>query len=413
VSTEAVSIEHLLREASPRVLAAVVRRYGSFETCEDAVQEALLAASAQWPRDGVPANPEGWLINVASRRWIEQWRRDSARNRREVAAAALDATAPETVSDIDDTLILLLLCCHPALTPPSQVALTLRAVGGLTTAEIARAFLVPEATVAQRISRAKQRIKASAAEFELPPPDALPERLDSGLHVLYLIFNEGYTASEGPQLHRVDLTAEAIRLTRQLHAALPDNGEVAGLLALMLLTEARRPARPDAQGNQVPLAEQDRTLWDKSLIDQGVELITGALSSAPLGPYQLQAAIAAVHADAPSAEATDWPQILGLYNLLQQASPGAMVDLGRAVAMAMVMGPRAGLCELAVAERDPALARHYRLNAVRAHLLELAGEPEAARTEYLTAAERTTSIPEQRYLASRAARLGVPKPHEH
>jgi RNA polymerase sigma factor (sigma-70 family) len=413
VSTEAVSIEHLLREASPRVLAAVVRRYGSFETCEDAVQEALLAASAQWPRDGVPANPEGWLINVASRRWIEQWRRDSARNRREVAAAALDATAPETVSDIDDTLILLLLCCHPALTPPSQVALTLRAVGGLTTAEIARAFLVPEATVAQRISRAKQRIKASAAEFELPPPDALPERLDSGLHVLYLIFNEGYTASEGPQLHRVDLTAEAIRLTRQLHAALPDNGEVAGLLALMLLTEARRPARTDAQGNLVPLAEQDRTLWDKSLIDQGVELITGALSSAPLGPYQLQAAIAAVHADAPSAEATDWPQILGLYNLLQQASPGAMVDLGRAVAMAMVMGPRAGLCELAVAERDPALARHYRLNAVRAHLLELAGEPEAARTEYLTAAERTTSIPEQRYLASRAARLGVPKPHEH
>jgi RNA polymerase sigma factor (sigma-70 family) len=413
VSTEAVSIEHLLREASPRVLAAVVRRYGSFETCEDAVQEALLAASAQWPRDGVPANPEGWLINVASRRWIEQWRRDSARNRREVAAAALDATAPETVSDIDDTLILLLLCCHPALTPPSQVALTLRAVGGLTTAEIARAFLVPEATVAQRISRAKQRIKASAAEFELPPPDALPERLDSGLHVLYLIFNEGYTASEGPQLHRVDLTAEAIRLTRQLHAALPDNGEVAGLLALMLLTEARRPARTDAQGNLVPLAEQDRTLWDKSLIDQGVELITGALSSAPLGPYQLQAAIAAVHADAPSAEATDWPQILGLYNLLQQASPGAMVDLGRAVAMAMVMGPRAGLCELAVAERDPALARHYRLNAVRAHLLELAGEPEAARTEYLTAAERTTSIPEQRYLASRAARLGAPKPHEH
>jgi RNA polymerase sigma factor (sigma-70 family) len=413
VSTEAVSIEHLLREASPRVLAAVVRRYGSFETCEDAVQEALLAASAQWPRDGVPANPEGWLINVASRRWIEQWRRDSARNRREVAAAALDATAPETVSDIDDTLILLLLCCHPALTPPSQVALTLRAVGGLTTAEIARAFLVPEATIAQRISRAKQRIKASAAEFELPPPDALPERLDSGLHVLYLIFNEGYTASEGPQLHRVDLTAEAIRLTRQLHAALPDNGEVAGLLALMLLTEARRPARTDAQGNLVPLAEQDRTLWDKSLIDQGVELITGALSSAPLGPYQLQAAIAAVHADAPSAEATDWPQILGLYNLLQQASPGAMVDLGRAVAMAMVMGPRAGLCELAVAERDPALARHYRLNAVRAHLLELAGEPEAARTEYLTAAERTTSIPEQRYLASRAARLGVPKPHEH
>jgi RNA polymerase sigma factor (sigma-70 family) len=407
VSTDPPSVEQLLREASPKVLAALVRRYGSFETCEDAVQDALVAASVQWPRDGVPVNPEGWLVNVASRRWIEQWRRDSARGRREAVAAALDAATPDEVSDIDDTLILLLLCCHPALTPPSQLALTLRAVGGLTTAQIARAFLVPDATIGQRISRAKQRVRASGAEFEVPPPEALPERLDSVLHVLYLIFNEGYTASEGPELHRVDLTAEAIRLTRQLQAALPGDGEVAGLLALMLLTEARRPARTDADGNLVPLAEQDRGLWDRALIGEGVELITSSLSSAPLGPYQLQAAIAAVHAESPSAEATDWPQILGLYNLLQQAAPGPMVQLGRVVAMAMAMGPRAGLNELAAAELDPALAGHHRLSAVRAHLLELAGETEAAHTEYLVAARRTASLPEQRYLAARAARLAA------
>jgi RNA polymerase sigma factor (sigma-70 family) len=405
VTTDSASIEQVLRQASPTALTALVRRYGSFETCEDAVQEALVAAAAQWPRDGVPANPEGWLVNVASRRWIEQWRNDSARGRREAAAAALDAVTPDDVSDIDDTLILLLLCCHPALTPPQQLALTLRAVGGLTTAQIARAFLVPKPTIGQRITRAKQRIKASGAEFELPPAEALPERLDSVLQVLYLIFNEGYTASEGRELHRVDLTAEAIRLTRQLRAALPGHGEVAGLLALMLLTEARRPARSDREGNLVSLAEQDRRLWDHTLIDEGVELVTNALSSSPLGPYQLQAAIAAVHAEAPAAEATDWQQILGLYNLLQRATPGPMVELGRVVAMAMAQGARAGLRELAVAELDPALAGHHRLSAVRAHLLELGGEADAAHAEYLVAARRTASLPEQRYLTARAARV--------
>ena len=353
----------------------------------------------------MPANPEGWLVNVASRRWIEQWRSETARGRREAAAAALDASTPDEVSDVDDTLILLLLCCHPALTPRQQLALTLRAVGGLTTAEIARAFLVPKSTIGQRITRAKQRIKASGAEFDLPPPEALPERLDSVLQVLYLVFNEGYTASEGRELHRVELTTEAIRLTRQLRSALPENGEVAGLLALMLLTEARRPARTGREGNLVPLAEQDRALWDRALIEEGVALVTTALISARLGPYQLQAAIAAVHAESPSADSTDWRQILALYDLLQQAAPGPMVQLGRAVAIAMAVGPQAGLRELAVAELDPALRDHYRVSAVRAHLLELAGETQAAQAEYLIAARRTASIPEQRYLAARAARL--------
>jgi RNA polymerase sigma factor (sigma-70 family) len=404
VTLPSASVEQLLRDASPTALRALARRYGSVDICEDALQEALIAAAVQWPRDGVPANPEGWLISVASRRWIDDRRRDVARGRRD-AAAALNAAAPDEVRDTDDSLILLLLCCHPSLTPPSQVALTLRAVGGLSTAQIARAFLVPEATIAQRISRAKQRIKASGATFELPPPEALPERLDPVLHVLYLIFNEGYVASDGPELHRVDVTAEAIRLTRQLHAALPANGEVAGLLALMLLTEARRPARTDPNGNLVPLSDQDRRLWNRTLIDEGVELITSALSSAPLGPYQLQAAIAAVHAEAPNAEATDWPQILGLYDLLQQAAPGPMTQLGRVVAIAMVHGPRAGLRELRAAELDSALARHHRLSAVRAHLLELAGEHETAHAEYLTAARRTASLPEHRYLVTRAARL--------
>jgi RNA polymerase sigma factor (sigma-70 family) len=404
VTRPSASVEQLLRDASPTALRALARRYGPFDTCEDALQEALIAAAVQWPRGGVPANPEGWLISVASRRWIEHRRRDVARARRD-ATAALDAAAPDEVPDSDDTLILLLLCCHPSLTPPSQVALTLRAVGGLSTAQIARAFLVPEATIAQRISRAKQRIKASGATFELPPAEALPERLDAVLHVLYLIFNEGYVASDGPELHRLDVTAEAIRLTRQLRATLPAHGEAAGLLALMLLTEARRPARTDPNGNLVPLADQDRRLWNRTLIDEGVELITSALSSAPLGPYQLQAAIAAVHAEAPSAETTDWPQILGLYNLLQQAAPGPMTQLSRLVAIAMVFGPRAGLRELRAAELDSALARHHRLSAVRAHLLELVGEHETAHAEYLTAARRTASLPEHHYLVTRAARL--------
>jgi predicted RNA polymerase sigma factor len=331
------------------------------------------------------------------------WRSETARQRRERAAAAQPPPGP--VSEVDDTLTLLLLCCHPSLTPASQVALTLRAVGGLTTAEIARALLVPEATVAQRISRAKQRIKASGAEFRMPPPDQLAPRLGAVLTVLYLIFNEGYTASAGPALYRVELTAEAIRLARQLHERLPEDGEVTGLLALMLLTDARRPARIDPDGALVPLTEQDRTRWDAAAIAEGVSLITGSLTTTRTGPYQLQAAIAAVHDQARRPEETDWPQILTLYNLLHAIVPSPVVMLNRIVAVAMVHGPHAGLDELAAAEAAPAFAGYYRIDAVRAHLLDLAGDRDSARAHYRRAALRTLSVPEQRYLAARAARI--------
>jgi predicted RNA polymerase sigma factor len=332
------------------------------------------------------------------------WRSDSARHRREETAALLEPPDPRPAPEVDDTLTLLLLCCHPSLTPASQVALTLRAVGGLSTAEIARAFLVPEATVAQRISRAKQRIKTSGAEFRMPPPAERRGRLDAVLHVLYLVFNEGYTASSGSALLRVELTSEAIRLTRQLRDRLPDDGEVAGLLALMLLTDARRPARTSPDGALIPLAEQDRRQWDAKAISEGVALITETLASAPIGPYQLQAAIAAVHGEAARPEDTDWPQILGLYELLDSIAPGPMVTLNRIVAVAMVHGPQAGLQLLATAEADPALAGHHRLEAVRAHLLDIAGDRHAARTHYELAARRTLSLPERRYLESRATR---------
>jgi RNA polymerase sigma factor (sigma-70 family) len=399
------AVADLLRYLAPQVLGALARHYGGFDSCEDAVQEALLAAAVQWPTEGVPANPKGWLITVASRRRIELWRNESARQRREETAAALAPPDPEPVPAVDDTLTLLLLCCHPSLTPVSQVALTLRAVGGLSTAEIARAFLVPESTVGQRISRAKQRIKASGAEFTLPPEAERSQRILAVLEVLYLIFNEGYTASSGSALLRVELTAEAIRLTRQLRDRLPQDGEVAGLLALMLLTDARRPARTRPDGALVPLAEQDRSLWDAGAIAEGVALITETLSSAPIGPYQLQAAIAAVHDEAARSEDTDWPQILGLYELLHTVAPGPMVTLNRIVACAMVNGPHAGLRHLAVAEADPALAGHYRVDAVRAHLLDIAGDHEAARAHYRLAARRTLSVPEQRYLESRATQF--------
>lgn len=395
-------IEDTLRELAPQVLGALVRRYGGFDTCEDAVQEALLAASVQWRSQGVPDNPMGWLITVASRRRTEMWRNESARRRREDTAAAQTPPDPEPVAAVDDTLTLLLLCCHPALTQVSQVALTLRAVGGLSTAEIARAFLVPQATVAQRISRAKQRIKASGAEFRMPPKAERTQRLAVVLQVLYLIFNEGYTASSGSALHRVELTTEAIRLARQVRDRLPTDGEAAGLLALMLLTDARRPARTRPDGALVPMAEQDRSRWNAPAIAEGVCLITETLASAPVGPYQLQAAIAAVHDEAASTEDTDWPQILGLYELLHSIAPGPMVTLNRIVALAMVHGPQAGLAQLASAAADPGLAGHHRVDAVRAHLLDLAGDHEAARRHYRLAARRTLSVPEQRYLESRA-----------
>ena len=405
-------IEDLLRSLAPSVLAALVRRHGDFDACEDAVQEALLAAATQWPIDGTPANPRGWLMTVASRRLIEQWRNEAARRRREetaggseMAATADDALDPPTV---DDTLNLFVLCCHPSLTVASQVALTLRAVGGLTTAEIARALLVPEATVGQRISRAKQRIRETGGRFLPPPPEERGARVAAVLQVLYLIFNEGYTATSGRSLVRIELSSEAIRLTRQLHELLPDDGEVTGLLALMLLTDARRPARMGRDGSLIPLGEQDRALWDQGAIAEGVALITDALAQAPIGPYQLQAAIAAIHDEARRAEDTDWRQIVSLYELLEQMSPSPMVTLNSIVAVSMVEGPRAGLARLARAADEAPLAGHHRLEAVRAHLLEMAGETPAAREAYLLAAQRTLSLPERRFLEERARRLGLP-----
>jgi RNA polymerase sigma factor (sigma-70 family) len=399
------AFEDQLRELAPRVLGALVRRYGHFDACEDAVQEALLAAAVQWPGEGVPQNPRGWLVNVASRRVTDQLRSDHARQRREDAIATRAPRGELEVPDRDDTLTLLFLCSHPALSPASQLALTLRAVGGLTTEQIARAFLVPEATMAQRISRAKQRIKSTGIPFELPAEDERADRLGVVLHVLYLIFNEGYTATSGPHLHRTDLTGEAIRLARVVHRLLPEDGEVAGLLGLMLLTDARRPARTRPDGALVPLEEQDRTRWDQATIKEGVVLVTDALARARIGPYQLQAAIAAVHDEAPTAADTDWDQILALYDLLERLAPNPMVTLNRAVAVAMVRGPDAALELLATLDADDRMSRHYRLAAVRAHLLEMAGDRAAARTGYQTAARRTTSLPERRYLESRAARL--------
>jgi RNA polymerase sigma factor (sigma-70 family) len=399
-------IEDLLRELAPQVLGVVIRRFGDFDSAEDAVQEALLAAARQWPAEGVPENPRGWLATVAARRRIELLRADTARARREQAAAALEPPDPAPALGADDTLTLLMLCCHPALSRPSQVALTLRAVGGLRTAEIGRAFLVPESTIGQRISRAKARIKAEGARFRDPPPEDRPQRLAAVLEVLYLIFNEGYTASEGDALHRVELTAEAIRLTRQLHDEVPrddpQTGEVAGLLALMLLTDARRPARQDEEGRLVPLAEQDRARWDAAAITEGTALLAATLVAYPIGRYQAQAAIAAVHAEARRAEDTDWPQILALYGVLTALAPGPVVTLNEIVAIAMVDGPQEALARLAGAE--PALAGYHRVDAVRAHLLEQAGDRDAARACYRRAAELTLSVPERQYLLARAAR---------
>ena len=403
-------IEDLLRELAPQVLGTLVRRHGQFAASEDAVQEALLAASLQWPKQGVPDQPRAWLLTVASRSLVDEWRSESARRRREEAVAALEPTSdPQDAAHLraaqDDTLVLLFLCCHPALSPPSQLALTLRAVGGLTTAEIAAAFLVPEATMAQRISRAKQSIRNAGARFELPPMAERAERLAVVLHVLYLVFNEGYTTSAGPALHRADLTTEAIRLARLLHRLLPGEGEVAGLLALMLLTDARRAARTDAGGSAVPLAEQRRGLWDAAAIAEGIALITATLGTGPVGPYQLQAAIAAVHDEAATAEQTDWPQILALYEVLAEVAPGPVVTLSRAVALAMVHGPKAGLALLGTLDSDERMAHTHRLEAVRAHLLERAGDAVGARQSYLRASRMTASVPEQRYLELRAARL--------
>jgi RNA polymerase sigma factor (sigma-70 family) len=405
-----IAFEQLVRDLAPQVLGAVIRRFRDFASAEDAVQEALLAASSQWPRDGVPDNPRAWLIQVAFRRMTDHLRSEIARRRRETDALAqsesvnmaLD-TALETAED--DTLILLFMCCHPALSTASAIALTLRAVGGLTTAEIANAFLVPEATMAQRISRAKQSIKASGVRFQLPTTEERSQRLRAVLHVLYLIFSEGYTSSVGPRLQRLELSQEAIRLARAVHKMLPSNGEIAGLLALMLLTDARRTARTGTNGEIIPLTEQDRSLWDQAEIREGVALISATLSEGSIGEYQLQAAIAAVHDEATRPEDTDWPQILALYTILKRLTDNPMVALNHAIAVAMVHGPRAGLDLIAALDSDERLRGHHRLDAVRAHLLEMAGDHAGAIQHYRLAAARTTTIPERNYLMTQAARL--------
>ena len=407
------AIGHLLRELAPQVLGAVARRHGDFAAAEDAVQDALIAAAMQWPRSGIPRNPRGWLYHVALRRMTDHLRSEVSRRRREDAIATavwadwafVPAPEAELKVEEDDTLTLFFMCCHPALTPASSIALTLRAVGGLTTAEIANAFLVPEATMAQRISRAKQSIKSSNVPFIMPTPAERADRLSAVLHVLYLIFNEGYASSSGPALQRTDLSNEAIRLTRMIHGLLPDDGEVAGLLALMLLTDARRAARTGASGELIPLDEQDRSLWDQQSIDEGIALITATLTRGSVGLYQLQAAIAAVHDEAAHVDDTDWTQILALYCVLESLSDNPMITLNRAVAAAMVHGPAAGLELLEPLDQDTRVQGHYRLAAVRAHLYEMSGDADRAREHYRTAARQTNSIPERDYLIGKATRL--------
>jgi len=404
--------EHLLRELAPQVLGVVARKCGDFADAEDAVQEALIAAATQWPAAGIPMNPRGWLFSVAMRRLKDHVRSESARRRREDEVANEqthnEPFSPPADAELgvtgDDTLVLLFMCCHRALSPSSAVALTLRAVGGLTTAEIASAFLVPEATMAQRISRAKQSIKSSGVAFRMPTDDERADRLSSVLHVLYLIFNEGYTSSEGLELNRTDLSGEAIRLTRTLHALMPNHGEVTGLLALMLLTDARRAARTGARGELIPLDEQDRSLWDRQMIDEGIALVSDAFAAGAVGPYQIQAAIAAIHDESARVEDTDWPQIMALYGLLKRMSDNPMVALSYAIAAAMVDGPAAGLALLSELDTDEKLRGHYRLDAVRAHLYEMAGDEERAILHYRAAADGTASVPERDYLNMKAAR---------
>ncbi|KQV13827.1 RNA polymerase sigma factor [Kitasatospora sp. Root107] len=405
--------EDLLRELAPQVVGVLTRRFGDFTAAEDAVQEALLAAALQWPAEGLPANPRGWLIQVAQRRMTEEVRSEQARRRREDRVAgqvpadqwSVPPADAEDAGGRDDTLLLLFLCCHPALSPASAIALTLRSVGGLTTGQIADAFLVPEATMGQRISRAKQRIRSSKVPFRLPEPEDWPDRLGSVLHVLYLIFNEGYATSAGPDLQRVELSREAIRLTRALHTLLPEHGEVTGLLALMLLNHARSRARTSSAGELIPLADQDRSRWDAEAIAEGVALITAALPRGPVGPYQVQAAIAAVHDEAATAEKTDWPQILALYGVLERLAPTPVVALNRVVATAMVHGPAVGLAELDALESAGRLTGGHRPAVVRGYLLELSGDAAGAAEQYRAAARHTASLPERHHLTIRAARL--------
>src|SRR5579859_3678429 len=413
-AADAEPAQDLLRILAPRVLGALVRRYGHFDTAEDATQEALIAAATTWPKAGRPDNPLGWLITVASRQLTDLLRSEQARQRRQATVDRLrlpaDRVAPPSdlpAADTDDTLILLFMCCHPALSTASQIALTLRAVGGLDTLEIARAFLVSEATMTRRITRAKQTIKTSQVPFRLPAAEERSARLSAVLHVLYLIFNEGYASTSGSNLYRADLSSEAIRLGRAAHQLLPNDPEVAGLLALMLLTDARRAARADLHGELVPMAEQDRTLWNNAYIREGIELVTQALRRGQPGPYQIQAAIAAVHDEAPSMAATDWHEIVALYEVLLRASDNPVVKLNQAVAVGMAQGPHAGLDLLGELQNDARLADDYRLHTVRAHLQEMAGDVTRARDSYLAAADRAPNLPQRRYLHARAARLAA------
>ncbi|MFI6432044.1 RNA polymerase sigma factor [Rhodococcus oryzae] len=397
--------EDLLRELRPQVLGALVRRFGDFTAAEDALQEALVAAATHWPTDGLPDNPRGWLIQVAHRRMTDAIRADAARRNRESVAAGREPTrhADITTPDRDDTLTLFFLCCHPALSPASEIALTLRSVGGLTTAEIARAFLLPEATMTQRITRAKNRVAGLDRPFAMPESGQWHERLGAVLHVLYLIFTEGHASTSGRQVRRADLSAEAIRLTRAVHCLLPDDPEVTGLLALMLLTDAHRAARTGPRGELIPLAEQDRRLWDREAITEGVRLTTAAIEHGLTGPYRIQAAIAVLHAQAASTEDTDWDRILSLYRLLERVAPNPLVTLNLAVATAMAHGPSAGL-DL-IADHQDQLSGTHRLAAVRAHLYEMAGDTPAAVADYTVAANTTPSAAERDYLILRAARL--------
>ena len=397
-------IEQLLRELAPQVLGAVTRRFQDFTAAEDATQEAMIAAAGQWQAAGIPDNPRGWLIQVACRRMADHFRSESARKAREAQAIA-NRCPPEMETAEDDTLVLMFMCCHPSLTTSSAIALTLRAVAGLTTSQIARAFLVPETTMAQRISRAKQSIKASGVPFSMPPVEERAVQLRSVRHVLYLIFSEAYTSSEGAQLQDVELSREAIRLTRVVHRMLPEDPELAGLLALMLLTDARRTARSGPGGELIPLTKQDRSLWDRDRIAEGVAILTASLTRGSVGAYQLQAAIAALHGEAAGADDTDWPQILALYELLRRMSENPMVRLSHAVAFAMVHGAGKGLELVDALETEGGLKGHHRLAAVRAHLFEMAGDPGEAVRNYRLAASRTASIPERDYLINQAARI--------
>jgi predicted RNA polymerase sigma factor len=404
-------VEGLLRATAPRALGVIVRRSGHFADAEDAVQEALLAAARSWPANGVPDNPLGWMVRVASRRLADRHRSDEARLRREVLAASWSREPADPASGRDDTLTLFFLCCHPSLSSASAVALTLRAVGGLTTAEIASAFLTPERTMAQRISRAKRTVAEAGARFALPDANAYEQRLALVLRVVYLVFNESYTPSSGDELHRPDLASEAIRLGRLLRELRPEEPEVAGLLALMLLTEARRPARTTSAGALVPLSEQDRSRWDRDLVTEGTVLATAALEHGQLGEYAAQAAIAALHDAAPRYEDTDWARIASLYSVLERLTDSPVVRLNRAVAVAMIEGPDAGLRLVDLLAASGPLADSHRVHAVRAHLLERKGDAEGARTEYVAAGNACANRRERDYLTVRAAALTRTRGH--